>query len=232
MSWPVIFLHPNTLRAETTWPTLLADDIFKCIFVNERNWLSNKIKLKYVSLDTYHNSLALVEVMVWSLPQPLMTNVTDISASLGLNDLTHLPLDKMGAILADDIFKRIFLNENVIIAIQISLKFVTYGPIGNKSALVRVMAWRRTGDKPLPEPMMTQSTDAKAALGGDELKTRAKWTTLLTRLWCNAIRTTKLRHTKLNTKWYYFGRDPEVGNPLVSFLMVTHSLTPGSMWCH
>ena len=35
--------------------------------------------------------------------------------------LTHLPLDKMAAILADDIFKRICLNENVLISITISL---------------------------------------------------------------------------------------------------------------
>ena len=38
--------------------------------------------------------------------------------------LTHLPLDKMAAILADDIFKCIFLNEKVQILIDISLKFV------------------------------------------------------------------------------------------------------------
>ena len=31
------------------------------------------------------------------------------------------------------------------------------------------MAWRRTGDKPLPETMLTQFTDIYAALGGDEL---------------------------------------------------------------
>ena len=65
----------------------------------------------------------------------------------------------MGAILADDIFKRIFLNENVSISIQISLKFVPKGPIENKSALVQVMAWRRTGNKSLPEAMMTQFSD-------------------------------------------------------------------------
>ena len=74
--------------------------------------------------------------------------------------LTHLPLDKMAAILADDIF--------IIISIQISLKFVPNGPIDNKSALVQVMAWRRTGDKPLPEAMMTQFTDAYMRHGGDE----------------------------------------------------------------
>ena len=33
--------------------------------------------------------------------------------------LTHLPLDKMATILADDIFKCIFLNENDNIPIQI-----------------------------------------------------------------------------------------------------------------
>ena len=33
------------------------------------------------------------------------------------NELTHLPLDKMAAILADNIFKHIFSIENVIILI-------------------------------------------------------------------------------------------------------------------
>ena len=65
----------------------------------------------------------------------------------------------MATILADNIFKLIFLNENDIILIQISLKFVPRSPIDNKPALVQVMAWRRTGDKPLPEPVMTQFTD-------------------------------------------------------------------------
>ena len=37
---------------------------------------------------------------------------------------------------ADDIFKRIFFNENVWILIKISLKFVPKGPINNIPALV------------------------------------------------------------------------------------------------
>ena len=53
----------------------------------------------------------------------------------------------------DDIFKCIFLNENVWISISISLKFVPEGPINNIPALVQIMAWRRPGDKPLSEPM-------------------------------------------------------------------------------
>ena len=51
-------------------------------------------------------------------------------------------------------FKRIFVNENVRILIEISLKFVPKGPIDNIPALVQIMAWRRQGDKPLSEPMM------------------------------------------------------------------------------
>ena len=66
----------------------------------------------------------------------------------------------MAAILADDIFKSIFLNENDLISIQISLKLVPRSPIDNKAALVQVMAWRLTGDKPLPEPMLIQFTYA------------------------------------------------------------------------
>ena len=74
--------------------------------------------------------------------------------------LTHLPLDKMAANLADDIFKCIFLNEYNRIQIQISLNLVPGSPIDNKPALVQVMAWCWTGDKPLSEPMLTQFTDA------------------------------------------------------------------------
>ena len=55
---------------------------------------------------------------------------------------------------ADDIFKCIFLNENVWISIKISLKFVPKGPINKIPALVQIMAWRRPVDKPLFEAMM------------------------------------------------------------------------------
>ena len=55
---------------------------------------------------------------------------------------------------ADDILKRIFFDENVWISIKISLEFVPGGPINNIPALVQIMAWRRSGDKPLSETMM------------------------------------------------------------------------------
>ena len=59
----------------------------------------------------------------------------------------------MATTLADNIFNRIFLNENVWTSIKISLRFVPKVPIDNKPALVQVMAWCRMGAKPIPEPM-------------------------------------------------------------------------------
>ena len=52
------------------------------------------------------------------------------------------------------IFKCIFLNRNVSISIEISLKFVPKGPISYIPALVQMMAWRWAGDKSLSEPMI------------------------------------------------------------------------------
>ena len=53
-----------------------------------------------------------------------------------------------------DIFKWIYLNENVRMSIANSWKFVPRGLINNILALVEKMAWRRLGDKPLSAPMM------------------------------------------------------------------------------
>ena len=69
--------------------------------------------------------------------------------------LIHLPRH-----FADDVFGCIFVNGKFYILIKISLKFVPKGPIDNYPALVQMMAWRRIGDKPLSEPMLTRFTDA------------------------------------------------------------------------
>ena len=46
------------------------------------------------------------------------------------------------------------LNKNAWISLKISLKFIPKVQINNIPALVQIMAWRRSGDKPLSEPMM------------------------------------------------------------------------------
>ena len=93
--------------------------------------------------------------------RPACINVNIIYIS-SYNILTHLHLDKIAPILADDIpvSKCNFRNENGRIPIQISWKFIPKSPFHNKPTLVQVIAWRRTGDEPLPEPVMTKSTDA------------------------------------------------------------------------
>ena len=64
-------------------------------------------------------------------------------------------------------FSNIFFDKNFCVLIQIFLKSVPGGLIEKRSASVQVMAWRRTGDKPLPKPMMTHFTDACMAPATD-----------------------------------------------------------------
>ena len=71
-----------------------------------------------------------------------------------INIINTLRPRQNGRHFPDDILKCIFLNENAWISIKISLKFVLKGPISNIPALVQIMAWRRTGGKPLSEPML------------------------------------------------------------------------------
>ena len=70
------------------------------------------------------------------------------------DDINTLRPRQNGRHFTDDTFKRILMNENIEISIKISLKFVPKGSINNIQALVQKMAWRRTGDKPLSEPML------------------------------------------------------------------------------
>ena len=71
-----------------------------------------------------------------------------------MTNFNTLRLRQNGCHFPDDIFKCIFLNENVWISIKVSLKFVPKGPINKIPSLVQIMAWCRSGDKPLSEPMM------------------------------------------------------------------------------
>ena len=72
--------------------------------------------------------------------------------------------------ITDDIFKSIF-NESVWISITISLKFVPKGPIDYKSALVQVMAWHRTGEKPCITRINADPIHRRiyTALGGNKI---------------------------------------------------------------
>ena len=53
-----------------------------------------------------------------------------------------------------DMFKCIFVKENIWITIKISWKFDSKGSINNIPTSVQIRAWRRSGDKPLSGPML------------------------------------------------------------------------------
>ena len=124
---------------------------------------------------------SLVQVMAYSIPSnylnqllidPWGTHFHEIwgpfclslnTVRPGQND-RHFPYDHL---------KCIFLNENIWISIKISLKFVPKGPINNNLALVQIMAWHRSGDKPLSEPMMV-------SLLTHICVTRPQWVNVLT----------------------------------------------------
>ena len=88
-----------------------------------------------------------------------------------------LRLRQKGRHFPDDIFKWIFLNENVWISINISLKFLPRGPINNIPTLVQVLAWRQPGDKPLSGPTM-------ARLQMHICVTRPQWVNCPSNKWC------------------------------------------------
>ena len=55
---------------------------------------------------------------------------------------------------ADDVFKCIFLMEMYEFCLKFHWSLFLRLPINNIPALVQIMAWRRSGDKPLSEPIM------------------------------------------------------------------------------
>ena len=106
-------------------------------------------------LDLTDDKSTLVQVMAWCpqapshylsqcLPRPMSPN--GVTRPQWVNTLRPR---LNGRRFPDDIFKCIFLNENVWISIKISLKFVPKGPINNNPALVQIMTWRRPGSEPM-----------------------------------------------------------------------------------
>ena len=103
-----------------------------------------------------------------------------------------------------DIFKYIFLNENVYILVQMSLRLgPDKGPVPNTPVLVQTMAWYRIGDKPLFEPMTTKFSDVTSSQ------------------WVNNIHRYSWNFTFLTLFW----------NSLVKSLFLTTSIISLAEWC-
>ena len=112
-----------------------------------------------------HQSSALLALCVGNSPGPVnsphkepvtrnMFPFDDVIMIINGNSLNTLRPRQNGRHFADDIFKCVFLNENIWTPLKISLKIAPKDPINNIPALVEIMAWRRSGDKPLSQQMM------------------------------------------------------------------------------
>ena len=106
-----------------------------CCDLVTRNWITVKQSFYWIWIASKRSSLKWVSLDVFFMINTLRPG----------HDAQHF---------ADDIFKCVFLNEDIPISINISLKFVPKGLINNIPALVQIMAWCRPGDKPLSEPLM------------------------------------------------------------------------------
>ena len=102
--------------------------------IESRNHVEKKIK---------------VIIEIWICPK-----IATIRSVILKGHINTLRPRQDGRHFADDIFKYIFVNENVWISLKISLKSVPKIRINNIPALVLIMAWCRPGDRPLFEPMM------------------------------------------------------------------------------
>ena len=93
--WKIV----NTLRPRQNG-CHFADDIFKCIFLNENAWISLKISLKFVPKVQINNIPALVQIMAWRRPsdkrlsEPMVVSLLYLYVQLYLNssssDYSHL----------------------------------------------------------------------------------------------------------------------------------------------
>ena len=123
--------------------------IYICVYINTNIYIKWMWLLINTYMYVYIDILGVITYPCWVWIESMLVKWSQSQVSLN----TLRPRQN-GRHFADDIFRCIFLNEDVWIALKISLKFVPRVRINNIPALVQIMAWRRPGDKPLSEPMM------------------------------------------------------------------------------
>ena len=149
----------NTLRPIQNGRNF-ADDIFKCIFLNENVWIPIKISMKFVPKGQINNISALVQIMAWRRPgdkplsEPMIVSLTTHICVIRPQRVNTVRSRQNARHFVNDFLNYIFVNDNRFILIGITLAVVPMGPMNDTQALIQIMAWRRLGDKPLSEPMM------------------------------------------------------------------------------
>ena len=117
----------------------------------------------------------------------------DATGNKSIQHDEHIQAETKWPTFPDDIFKCIFLNENVWILIKISLNFFPKVRISNIPALVQIMAWRWLGNKPLSETAIVYWC-IYASLEFNELSSMMPYGVFRTKILCY-IETLKSRYT-------------------------------------
>ena len=112
------------------------------------NWLQLGLTItKHVGIRCFGNGSFMWSISTW-------LQFYTLSLLQYISTLRPKVEDKNGWHFVDNVFKCTFLNENIRILINISLKFVPKGQINSTPGLVQIQAWRQPGDKPVSKPMM------------------------------------------------------------------------------
>ena len=99
-------------------------------------WLAQHLTLVLIPTRWQHHIMHFARQTKMGLDQLMPNQDSSDNADDRFNNSS--PPRQNGRHFTDDIFKWNFVNEKFDILIWISLKFVSYGPIENKSALVQV----------------------------------------------------------------------------------------------
>ena len=91
-----------------------------------------------------------IQKIIWIAHQVIYISIFPILKTylLKFHRVNTLLPEQNGWHLADNTLESNFLKEKFNILIQISLKFVPEGPTDNQPALIQVMPWCVTGNKP------------------------------------------------------------------------------------
>ena len=135
--------------------------MFNSSHIKPKFWDLTHWPLRDVQL--IHNLTFPINFIYWYL-ENFLWNWSQFSATkshcwcVNIYSVNSLRPRQNGCHFPDNVYKWIFLNENVWISLKISLTFVPKVPINDIPALVQIMAWRRTGVKPLSEPIESVKT--------------------------------------------------------------------------
>ena len=150
--------HPYCLTdvtAANLWRHLSNMSVIFNMIVNVRFWVSWKIgeKKERGNWLSQHRSISGNIGLLSTQFDPYHVMLVCMWTEFQLKaPRSHVEACKMATVLRTGIFKRIFFNINGFILIPLSPTFVHMCPIDNNTALVRVMAWHWTGNKPVTRP--------------------------------------------------------------------------------